>query len=262
MAKLPAFQFYPGDWLKDPAVSLCQPSTRGIWWDAICAMHESNRSGTLVGTPDQLVRVLRCSRSELHTAIADLKATGTADVTERSGKITIINRRMHREWLSRLKNRDKQEKWRRNHNVTSSSSSSTSNPPNPLGGDEGDENGIQPPGGPVAEMAAREAQARSFAQAWIQSHYPRYNRLHHQFARLILARGKDAAVAAVEQVIANGKTSNPFGYVEVSWTDEDAKASIALAGANAKPVADWKEGVLPDGRKQKLTPPPDRAAVG
>lgn len=126
MPTLPAFQFYPGDWMKDTQVSKCAPATRGIWFDAICAMHDSDRSGTLSGFADQLARVLRCSLAELHTAIADLKSTKAADVTERNGEITLICRRMQREYLERVRGRERQQKHRGNGEVTPTSSSSPS----------------------------------------------------------------------------------------------------------------------------------------
>jgi len=63
--KLPAFQFYPGDWLKDAALARCTPATRGVWMDLLCAMHDLNRSGELRGTADQLARLARCQTVDL-----------------------------------------------------------------------------------------------------------------------------------------------------------------------------------------------------
>ena len=138
MAKYPAFQFYTGDWLKDPDLSKCLPATRGIWMDAICAMHESDRSGILSGTPDQLSRVLRCLPSDVHTAMCDLRTNKAATVRECNGVWTLINRRMHREYLQRVATRERVRKHRhvthvqQGGNDPSSSSSSTSvHPPNP-----------------------------------------------------------------------------------------------------------------------------------
>lgn len=92
--KNPYFPLYTGDWLKDPSVSLCEPATRGIWIDLLCAMHERDRCGVIVGTRDQIARLGRCSAVSLDHALADLQATKTAEVTERDGKVTVINRRM------------------------------------------------------------------------------------------------------------------------------------------------------------------------
>jgi hypothetical protein len=146
--KPPAFQFYTGDWLKDPKLSMCLPATRGIWIDAIAAMHENCRSGTLSGTPGQLSRVLRCTESAFMAAIMDLQATGAADVTERNGIVTLINRRMYRESKERESNRLRQSRLRgsqsreppvakMSRSLSSSSSSNTSpsgKTPNPLTG--------------------------------------------------------------------------------------------------------------------------------
>lgn len=76
--KAPAFQFYPGDWLKDPALGACEPHSRGIWMDAMCAMYES-RSGRLTGTAKQLARVCRCSPDEMLDAARELLENGAAD---------------------------------------------------------------------------------------------------------------------------------------------------------------------------------------
>jgi hypothetical protein len=137
--KRPAFQFYPGDWLKDPALALCTPATRGVWIDLLCAMHELGRSGELCGTLDQLSRTARCSTAELAQAITDLQTTGAADVTERNGKITLANRRMKREARNRESGAVRAKNYRNkgakkgasrsnNGEVTPPSSSSSSDP--------------------------------------------------------------------------------------------------------------------------------------
>jgi hypothetical protein len=134
MSGPPAIQLYTGDWLKDPSLSKCSPSTRGIWFDAICAMHENGRSGRLTGSYEQLSRVCRCSPEEMESACAELGETGTAAlrVTESNGIVTLENRRMSREAKVRQQNAIRQRRFREsqpsNEEVTipSSSSSSTS----------------------------------------------------------------------------------------------------------------------------------------
>jgi hypothetical protein len=110
--KRPAFQFYPGDWLKDPALTLCSPATRGIWIDLLCAMHELDQTGQITGTREQLARTGRCSLVELDQALADLSDTGAATVTVRHGKVTVINRRMKRQYDERKSNADRQKRRR------------------------------------------------------------------------------------------------------------------------------------------------------
>lgn len=51
-ANLPAFQFYPNDWLSDMNLRMCSVSTRGIWIDLLCLMHKSKKYGFLVQKVD------------------------------------------------------------------------------------------------------------------------------------------------------------------------------------------------------------------
>jgi hypothetical protein len=120
--KFPWMKFVPGDWLKDPAVSLCSPAARGIWMDLICAMHEAGQSGQLRGTNDQLARLARCQPAELAQALTELQASGAAVVTQRNenvtGIVTVCNRRMQREEKAREQTRKRVSAFRRNAVVT------------------------------------------------------------------------------------------------------------------------------------------------
>src|SRR6185312_5173566 len=112
MPKYPWIQFFSGDWLKDPSVSKCSPATRGIWIDFLCVMHESDRSGVITGTREQLARLGRCSAVEIAHAIEELKCTTAADVTDRNGVVTLVNRRMNREFKQRNSSGLRQSKFR------------------------------------------------------------------------------------------------------------------------------------------------------
>lgn len=136
MAKLPSFQFYPGDWLKDPAVSMLSAAARGIWIDMICAMR-LNDDGTLTGGTAELSRICRCTALELQDALSELQRTRAADVRSdgKSGFI-VTNRRTKRDIQLRRRNalyqrdfRDRKTKVRRMSGrckIPSSSSSSSS----------------------------------------------------------------------------------------------------------------------------------------
>lgn len=163
--KLPAIQFYTGDWLKDPALSMCSPATRGIWIDFLCAAHEFARSGQITGTPDQLARICRCTAAELVAAANELQITGTADVRERNGEITIINRRMKREYDQRLATAERVHKHRCNTDVTrqkrecnirhvTSSSSSSSEEKTNVSSSQKDMPGASVPGVPADQVRA------------------------------------------------------------------------------------------------------------
>lgn len=105
-------QFYTGDWLKDPCLTICSPATRGVWIDLLSAMHESGRSGQLRGTNDQLARLARCLTSDLVHALTELQTTGAAIITERNKIVTVTNRRMEREHKVRSGNVKRQERFR------------------------------------------------------------------------------------------------------------------------------------------------------
>ncbi|MFA5617304.1 MAG: hypothetical protein WDK95_10645 [Syntrophorhabdaceae bacterium] len=97
------------DWENDPALCKCSKTTRGIWSLIICRMHRNDRSGILEGTIEELALLTRTKEEEFVKAIEELKATETADillhcnanVTGSNTKVTLVNRRMNREYKSR-----------------------------------------------------------------------------------------------------------------------------------------------------------------
>jgi DNA-binding Lrp family transcriptional regulator len=97
MGKLPSLQFYPGDWMKDPAVRSVTVAARGLWIDMLCLMHESDRRGYLqhaTGRPvssEQLARMTGCSASEVARLLRELEECG---VFSRTDAGVIYNRRM------------------------------------------------------------------------------------------------------------------------------------------------------------------------
>jgi hypothetical protein len=46
-SKLPWMKFFPGDWLRDPAVRCCSSSARGMWFDMLCLMWDAPTRGYL-----------------------------------------------------------------------------------------------------------------------------------------------------------------------------------------------------------------------
>jgi hypothetical protein len=156
MAKLFYIEFVVGDWLKDPAVSLLKPATRGIWMDAICAMHELDQCGRIEGEVSDLARICRCTSNEMRAALDDLKMRNAAEITEHVTNchtvVTLTNRRMRRKWTDRNSCRERKQRQRsreRGDDVTEnvtpltrvslslSSSLPFNNPPNPPPGDGG-----------------------------------------------------------------------------------------------------------------------------
>ena len=96
--KLPAIMFYPGDWMKDPAIRSCSLAARGLWFDMLCLMHESHERGKLVHrtgipvSPSQLARMVGADLVEAESLLEELEATGVFSRREDDG--AIICRRM------------------------------------------------------------------------------------------------------------------------------------------------------------------------
>lgn len=100
MSKLPAFQFYPGDWRKDVGVQSLSYHDRGVWWEMLCLMHESEKRGLLVlnGRPmndEVLARTLGLDKQILTTTITNLLDLGVASRDDSNG--ALMCRRMVRD---------------------------------------------------------------------------------------------------------------------------------------------------------------------
>lgn len=100
MKKLPSVQFYPGDWMKDPALRAVSYAARGLWIDLLCLMHESERRGYLVHstgktvTDEQLARMTGGDLAEVRKLIRELEDCG---VFSRDESGTIFSRRIVRD---------------------------------------------------------------------------------------------------------------------------------------------------------------------
>jgi len=101
---MPEENIFPWDvalWRRDPKVTVLPTLARGVWRELLDVMHESDRSGVITGTREEIARLGRCSAVELDQTIHELCKHKTADVTERNGIVTIINRKMRREHNAR-----------------------------------------------------------------------------------------------------------------------------------------------------------------
>jgi hypothetical protein len=97
--KLPAFMFYPGDWLRDSALSGCSLAARGLWIEMMCHMHQADPYGFLLvnGKPldaGQLARMVGGARHEVLRLLAELNDAGVFS-TDAEGRI--YSRRMVRD---------------------------------------------------------------------------------------------------------------------------------------------------------------------
>jgi len=172
LPKLPAIQFYPGDWLRD-AVAGCSLAAQGLWLRLMFVAHDADNYGYLSanGLPlpaDGLARRCGCSVDEFHRLIAELEAAG---VPSRLPDGIMYSRRMVRDAENRAADAERQRKHRGRHgSVTrmshrSSSSLSTSKgKTNPMsaGADAGAR--ISQPFEPTKESQAREPEQLELGQ--------------------------------------------------------------------------------------------------
>jgi hypothetical protein len=106
MAKLPSFQFYPGDWLRDN-ISGCSLAAQGLWLRMMFVMHDSERYGYLQlnGSPmdpETIARRCGCALDEYTALLCELSRAG---ILSQSINGTIFSRRMVRDAKEREKNR-------------------------------------------------------------------------------------------------------------------------------------------------------------
>ncbi len=100
-------------WKSDPLVTILSPATRGIWFEILCDMRRlPGHRGVITGTRETLARHGRCPESELDRALEEIKFHHTADVIERHGIVTLINRRMNRQAGVRESQRKRKHKER------------------------------------------------------------------------------------------------------------------------------------------------------
>lgn len=94
--KRPAFQFYPADWRKDPALSACSLAARGLWIELMCIAHEADQYGVLTvnGKPmsnAQIARMVGETPKALERLLTELEEAG---VFSRNEEGAIFSRRM------------------------------------------------------------------------------------------------------------------------------------------------------------------------
>lgn len=100
MSKLPYMQFYPGDWLSDPALRACSMAAKGLWIDLLCLMWESPERGVLRSksgsktVPKRIAMMLGLKPFSCQKLIQELEENG---VLSRDENGEIFSRRMVRE---------------------------------------------------------------------------------------------------------------------------------------------------------------------
>ena len=106
LGKLPAIQFYVGDWRKDPGVQTLDFYSRGVWFEILCLMHESERRGVLLlngaAMPENsLAKLLGISPVLCKKSLKKIITHGVASQEKDSG--ALMCRRMVRDEAFRQK---------------------------------------------------------------------------------------------------------------------------------------------------------------
>ena len=90
--KLPAIQFYPGDWHKDQGVQALDLAQRGAWFELLLMMHDSDERGVLLVNgqpmPDAVIaRRLGLDNQTANQILTTLLTYGVASRRESDGAL-------------------------------------------------------------------------------------------------------------------------------------------------------------------------------
>lgn len=96
MAKLPAIQWYPNDWQNDIGVQSLGFEERGIWWEVLQRMHQTEARGKMVMngramTDEEIAHVIHCDVAKFQQALNQIFSKGVASRDEAGA---LMNRRM------------------------------------------------------------------------------------------------------------------------------------------------------------------------
>lgn len=111
------FKLDAAKFLDDDELGECELATVGAWIKIMCAMHKHEQSakcvhgGELKGSIKHLAVKCRCSPDEFREALRDLRDTNAAiingNLDRADEEITIVSRKMYREWDDRKKDRER-----------------------------------------------------------------------------------------------------------------------------------------------------------
>lgn len=118
--KLPSFQFYPGDWMKDPALRSVSVAARGLWMDLLCLMFECTERGVLArpnGEPYTAKDISRATGVPIRSVKRYVEELKLAGVCSFNIKDAITSRRQMRDHLKRLASNKRQAAYRNSRNL-------------------------------------------------------------------------------------------------------------------------------------------------
>lgn len=111
------FKFEIPAWRNAPELRQCSLHTRGFWIECIAVMRETGIA-KLSGSIEDFARMAACFPADVEKAIAELRRTKTADVTQKADVFTLVSRKFKRELKVREQNRLRKQKERCHADVT------------------------------------------------------------------------------------------------------------------------------------------------
>lgn len=103
--KLPFLKWFTGDWLRASDIRGLSPAARGVWFDLLNVMHESDRRGYLlvsgkIPSHSQLARMTGCDSGEFTRLLTEIECAGVSSRTEDE---ILFCRRMVKDESKRIK---------------------------------------------------------------------------------------------------------------------------------------------------------------
>ncbi len=109
--KLPFFQFYPADWVRDTRV--LSLAAKGAWADVLCTLHTSKTRGTSTLSLTAWARIIGATPTEADAVLTELGDTGVCDIERQPNTdVTLTCRRMLREEITKQQTRLRVKKHR------------------------------------------------------------------------------------------------------------------------------------------------------
>jgi len=121
VSKLPAFQFYPGDWRKDPDLSRCSKAAKGVWIDMLSLMFECPIRGVFAddeGKPWSDREIAEAIGGDTATNLECIVELLAKKVARRNDRGAIFSRRQVRDEATRQAGKKRVTKHRSNADVT------------------------------------------------------------------------------------------------------------------------------------------------
>ncbi len=235
--KLPAIQFYPGDWKRDPGIQSLGYFDRGVWLEILFLMHESSERGVLLlnGRPmseQALANCLGLDKQILTTTLATLVENGVAS---RRDDGALVNRRMLRDEYIRQQRTKAGEKGGNPALLKQKTTTQDNQIPTPSSSSSSSSSDTKedPIGSSLEQKGAHDPERITLA--------PRILMTRQQADRLVGEFGREACEyykpICSDWLVANGKTKKDGAAFMRNWIKKERSERRGFYYARAGPTA-------------------------